>query len=356
MRRTIPIWPVLLAVLLALAAPASAQTAPNPGCTAAFDPPNVGFLKDSTRYTATKIIRFYSITNMGLWITCPTVLPVDSTAYNAALATIAALRDTITALRTASPPPPTPVDSIPPPSAGLYPNRPASFTTVLTDYGFTAAAYPTGSSPYYDVPNFDGSGWGVVGNSVGTMTRVADATAPVSPSSVLQWKYAKGSGTPTSSAGFGNLYLPCRVGTANLYIAVSVWHDPNFEFNLVANKMIYLDPGTPGYIVLQSRMNSPFLTVTTANPDANWYPNAYIPTASDLQGHWARLEYVIQRGNPGVIKGWIDGKLFLTYTGFVAPPNSSCEISLNSTWGGGNGPTTRDSYRRMDHILVATTP
>jgi hypothetical protein len=52
----------------------------------------------------------------------------------------------------------------------------------------------------------------------------------------------------------------------------------------------------------------------------------------------------------------MNGVLVTSYTGINVPTGSGAnqELKLDSTWGGQTGPTTRDSYRRIDHILIAT--
>ena len=338
----------LLFLFVLLAAPLAAQTAPNPGCTAAFDPPNVGFLKDSTRYTATRIIRFYSITNMGLWITCPTVLPVDSTAYNAALATIGALRDTITALRAATPPP-APVDSatLPPPAptGSNTPNRPANYTRVVSDYAFTEAP-PTTSNDQC----FGSAGWCMIGGGTSVVRRLTDATAPNADKTVWEQTYAPGGGGENAAGIFYR--NDAGVAGTKLYASVWVWYSPGFEWNTVSQKFLYWESGN---LLLQQDHNGVPLSMYIGAPgyDVVYDPNQGCALSlSAFEGKWRLVEWQVERGSPGLLRVWFDGKLCSDYK-VTVPPNGNQEFNLNSTWGGG-GQRSRTSFRRVDHLLIAT--
>ncbi len=229
-------------------------------------------------------------------------------------------------------------------SSGPYANRPPSYTTVIADYPFDAATYPAGTAPYYDVPDFDGSGWGIVGG-VG-LSRVLDPMAPVSPPNTMQWTYPPGAG----GTGVGRFYRTLDTSISEIYVAFSIWHDPSFEWNTISNKLFYWEDGN---IILQSRHNDNYLSLYIGAYDAVYDANGYVPQESDFDGRWVNIEYIIERGDPGRLRVWMNGNLVSDHVVQVPEISGTSEINLNSTWGGG-GTRTRTSYRRVDHLLVAT--
>jgi hypothetical protein len=252
-----------------------------------------------------------------------------------------------------------------------YANRPANYTVVQSDYAFS-----TGIPVSINAPVADGSGWIANYNTDGWMYRGTDATAPISPPNVLEWSYVAGQGTPTSSAGFGHLYLPVDPAIKSWYASFAIWHDANFEWNAVGNKLFewftYNQNGV-GVAILNSR-NGPgdFMSWILENvPTTTLYSRttAFGNSLSDayFDGHWVNVELQYKSSTPGNNDGelrvWVArsdgsdgpvGKLTLQYTGLQLPGAvGQSELNLNSTWGGGSGPTTRNSIRRIDHILLA---
>jgi len=341
-----------LLFFLALASPVAAQTAPNPGCTAAWDPPNVGFVKDSTRYTATKIIRFYGISNAGLWVTCPTVLPVDSTAYNAALATIGALRDTITTLRAAPPPSPAPVDSAPttpPPATGSYPNRPTSYTKTLAEF---TASYPVPVGTNYELYISGAAPWSMVGNS--NVTLQSDPTAGGSPPGVWRVYEPKGTyggGVPGtgSSTGFGRWGLP--INSPSVYGSVWVKWSPGFWFHTTSQKFIRMDMvGASQAFLIQASHNSDFLRSSDEQAGIGIEPQiSTLPST----GVWHQIEFVAVRGTSGSLRVWLDGQLRVSYNGRMATTGNFATFELHSEMGGGGMVLPADQWFMVDHLLVA---
>jgi hypothetical protein len=227
---------------------------------------------------------------------------------------------------------------------GAYAHRPSTFTRVLTNYAFNLTSYPAGSSTYQDAPDIgDGSGWGSVGGSA--LKGVNDPSAPVSPSNVMQWTFPPGSG----GTGVGMLYRTIPAGVQQLYIAFPLWHDPNFEWNTISNKLLYWSTLSAEKLILESRFNDKYWAWYIEQQDKIVNPQTNVnPT-----GRWVNVEILIKRGNPGSLQVWIDGNLVSNYSGAIPTTSGSTELNLNSTWGGG-GTRTRTSYRRIDHILIAT--
>lgn len=224
----------------------------------------------------------------------------------------------------------------PPPTGGLYVNRPANYTTVLSDYAFNDS-YPNGTATDQPV----GGGWNLIywlNGGISTVTKVSDPTGPISPSNVLQWKYYAGG----PAGGVGDLYhsLP---NVNRIYVAFALKHDANFEFNGVSNKLFYLEPGN---FILQSRH------------DNDWYSlykggTAYTPSINTpiTKGTWEMVE-ILADGVAGNVKVWINGQLRTNQN--ISFTQAWNQMKLDSTWGGFSVPRTRDSYRWVDHIFVAT--
>lgn len=224
--------------------------------------------------------------------------------------------------------------------AGLYDNRPANYTTEISDYAFDEAVPGNNTDQ-----SFGTGGWSMIGGA--DITIESDATAPASPPEVLQWLYADGG---TAGESVGNIYRSISTSISELYVAFSIWHDANFEWNTISNKLFYWEDGN---IILQSRHNDTFLSVFIGALDVSYDPNGYDPVQSDFDGKWANIEYIIKRGNPGLLKIWLNGVLVMNRAVEVPAVSSFSELKIDSTWGGATANRTRDSFRRIDHILIA---
>jgi hypothetical protein len=274
----------------------------------------------SVTYTATG----GTITSGGLYTAGPTVgsYRVIATQQGGGIADTSAV--TITA-----------------PVSGPHANRPVNYTTVISDYAFNDVPPASADAP------MGTEGWNVVFASGGGLTRETDPTAPISPTNVLQWHYGPGH---TAGTGVGNVYREVDPSITEFYVAFSVWHDSNYEWNSISNKLFYIEPGN---IILQSRHNNEYLSVYIGQSDVNYAPTNPRPIPL---GQWVNIEYQVKRGPSGFIRVWMNGVLVTSYTGINVPAGDgqTQELKLDSTWGGQTGPTTRDSYRRIDHILIAT--
>src|SRR3989344_4012615 len=213
-------------------------------------------------------------------------------------------------------------------------NRPASYTTTVTDYAFSDSVPATTQGSI-------GGGWGISWNAAGRTSIVTDDTAPVSPSNVLQWKYNSGG---SSGSGVGD--LSHSLSSVNqIYIAFAVKHDANFEFNSISNKLLYLEPGN---LILQSKHFQDWYSFyngaaggTVGQPTVN---------TSITVGQWELVEILVDAGTDNV-KVWINGQLRSNLSTPMA--GGWNQVKLDSTWGGSTGPRTRDSYRWIDHVLIA---
>lgn len=218
--------------------------------------------------------------------------------------------------------------------------RPPSYATFI-DYPFSVS-WPGG---FNDRSVGDGSGFGITGNPL----QVADASDPVSPTGCIQWTYPVGSGTPADSFSAGKIYHSMNPAISEWYFAFMVWHDANFEWNPVSNKLLMIF-GDNSDIALQSKHNSTYWNVIDQKHDVSYDPN--IAPGTNPTGVWVQYEVMFRLGAGGYLLVWIDGVSIMQRTGtnFI---NFAGEFALDGTWGGGNGPTTRTSFRRIGHLHVA---
>src|SRR3989344_2080469 len=209
-------------------------------------------------------------------------------------------------------------------------NRPASYTTTVTDYAFSDSVPATTQGSI-------GGGWGISWNAAGRTSIVTDATAPVSPSNVLQWKYDAG-GSSGSGVGDVSHSLP---NVNQVYWCVFIKHSSNFEWNSISNKLLYLEPGN---LLLESRLFQNYLPI--------WRSNGYGGTTTPLPlNTWTQVEWLVDSVNKRSMV-WRDGVLE-TDLSMPVLAGGYGEAKIASTWGGSTGPRTRDSYRWIDHVLIA---
>lgn len=237
-------------------------------------------------------------------------------------------------------------------------NRPAGYTTVVTDYAFSAAL-PTSPS---DVSIGDGSGWSL--SSAGSLARVSDATAPRSAPYVAQWTYPPGH---TAGTSVGKFYRSVGSATA-FYVSLAVKHSATFDFNSVSNKFVTFFNSDGGTDLLEtSHFGNPWTWQferpggTTLYGPTTAFGNAL--TESGLRNTWWNIEIQYIGGvGSGIVRVWAGrsdgsdgpvGQLVMEHTGinvYLPAP----EFQLDSTWGGGPPETPSvTSYRWIDHFYMS---
>jgi hypothetical protein len=216
-------------------------------------------------------------------------------------------------------------------------NRPSGYTTTISDYAFSDA--PTATDAEVSL----GGGWSQIYGS--TLTQFNQSEAPVSPNLGLQWNYPS-SGTGGTSVG--NVFYPL-FGVSELYVAMAIWHDANFEINPTSTKLFYWEGGN---ILNELNLFSNLLVWYIGALDDVYTCNIATPTEADFLGKWAQIEHQIVRGASGSLRTWLNGTLVSEHTG-INVPSSSNEVKIDSTWGGG-GTHTRACQRRIDHVLLAS--
>jgi hypothetical protein len=258
-----------------------------------------------------------------LWLPAPS--PTDSTPAD-----------------TTPPPPP------PPPPSGLYPNRPASYTRVISDMDMSAVV-PQGNA---ERP-VGATGWTLIydGNP-SNFSLVTDATSPQSPGTV--WRLRMRAGTygggvegVGSGSSFGNIGRPVP-GNA-LYLSYWIKWSANWKWHSVSTKHLRFCNDNV-IIPAIGRGGGSWLRAEALNPGIGYEPQVNVPLTT---GVWHHIEVVIVGGASGTIKTWVDGQNRTNYTG-VNVPCSGQIVSIDGYMGGGGMVIPADQWYDLDHVFVAT--
>jgi uncharacterized protein YjdB len=236
-----------------------------------------------------------------------------------------------------------------PPPGTTWPNEPAGFT-VIADYGFDDVL-PVGQS----VP-VGSSGWSI---NNGSATRVSDASAPVSPMNVGQWKYPAGmveGGAPAT------MYYETGAGR-EMY--VGLWWKASNPFNASpsgVNKIAFTwsQSNLLSYINMEGQGVPYHITIHDA-PLGNGQTLSPNITASPVAlGVWHRIELyqkysTTATSGDGIVRWWVDGVLNGDYTNLnFAQDAGFGEFQLSPTYGGNTGATkTEDDYYWYDHVHIS---
>jgi uncharacterized protein YjdB len=334
-----------------VASGATVATAPTPVATVAVSPANASLalgetqifaatLKDSTGNTLTGRPVTWASSNTGIATVSDNGLV---TAVAVGSATVTATSEgssgttTITVSVVAPPPPPT---------GGSWPNEPAGFT-VLTDEPFDALVENGWRQVQRQATN--GSG----------LFLTADATAPLSASSVLEFKYAPGY-TGGSEPGV-EYYNP---GTPVKETYFSFWWKPSSPWQnhggSGVNKLAFLFPSAGCiYIMMYGEGGSFTMQV---EPEFGGDVRRLAPnrTATPVVlGQWHRIEWYVKYSSSdssrdGVTRWWLDGVLQGEYQDLLMPGDAGfSEYQLAPTWGGIDGSKTETDYYRYDHARIS---
>jgi len=243
----------------------------------------------------------------------------------------------------AAPPPPPP----PPPVGGTWPNEPAGMTLVseepfnaLTESGWNAVQRQT----------TNGSGLSIT----------SDATAPMSPSNVLTYKYATG-----YSAGSepGAEYFAPSPNVKETFVGFW-WKASNpWQFHPSGvNKIAFLfSSGTLGsiYIMMYNEGSGPTIQV---EPQFSGDVRRLAPNVTATQvtlGAWHRIEWYVKyattgSSHDGIVRWWVDGVLQGSYTDLQTPGDSGfVEYTIAPTWGGVGGTKSETDFYWYDQYHIS---
>jgi hypothetical protein len=228
------------------------------------------------------------------------------------------------------------VSATQPPPTGNWPNAPSS--------------YPLLSDQPFDGMNT--LGWGMVFNSGASV--VQDATAPASPSNVLQFMYPAGMAGGTAP---GTEYFELN-GATHFYSGIwwkpsNPWqgHDSNInkiQFLFMGNSQgdmaleMYGSPGGPYHIQICMQFLS---------GDTRCWLTPNVNNVAVTLGKWHQIEWLVDEPS-STIKWWLDGQLIGSYSDVVFPSGGLAEYKISPTWGGVGDLKAETDYYWFDHIVV----
>jgi hypothetical protein len=237
------------------------------------------------------------------------------------------------------------VSVAPPP--GSWPNEPAGFT-VLTDEPFNALV----ENGWHEAQRQTTNGSGLFLRT--------DLTAPLSLSSVLEFKYATGY-TGGSEPGV-EYYNPASAVKETYF---SFWWKPSSPWQnhpgSNVNKLAFLFPssGGPIYIMMYGEGGSFFMNVEPEfSGDVRRLPPNVTATPVAL-GAWHRVEWYVKysttgSSRDGVTRWWLDGVLQGDYRDLQTPADAGfSEYQLAPTWGGIGGTKNQTDYYWFDHARIS---
>ncbi len=230
-----------------------------------------------------------------------------------------------------------------------WPNEPAGLTLV-SDWAMDQALPTSG-----DVAITGSGGWKIVqnaspGSSRGWTERIVDATAPGSPSNVLNFVYPAGmvEGNAPSTIYYDGL-------SAN-EVYVGFWWKPSspFDYGPNGNKVAFIFNGGGGAGGQQFMILLPDgrLHILPEYPgDYLWRTPNVNPTVVTL-GQWHRVEWYTNRIT-GELKWWLDGVLQGSYTNVTNPVRFDM-FPFSPTWGGNIGARkTQTDHYWFDHARLS---
>ena len=239
-------------------------------------------------------------------------------------------------------------------ASGFWPNEPAGFK-VLTDQPFNS---PTPNLPL----------WG----SSGVTSIQTDATAPLSPSNVLQFHYPIGY---AEGAAPGQWWFSRYGATDELFVGFwwkinSGWQQSSPQIG----KIFYLQPsggGSPNIFWGFTGADQPYGitaqlqegrgTNGVCNPNCgshNFFQN--VGNANILSGSWYRIEIYVKMSTTktsqdGVIKTWVNGAQVISYNNVNFDPSVGTfdSVVIVPVYGGTNGTKTQNDVMAFDHWHVS---
>ncbi|MFO0773271.1 MAG: hypothetical protein U0172_01225 [Nitrospiraceae bacterium] len=238
--------------------------------------------------------------------------------------------------------------------AQAWPNEPSG-ATVLTDSNYNCLVC---------------NGWDISGNS--GMSIVADATAPFSPSNVMQHKFS--SGLP-GGRSVGVSYFPVVPTRRELYMgfwwkASSSWEGGSLgggqKISFIQgagawNMVMLLNPNRKLSVYFPNTEQVQNCQLQGAWGDCpgsvQVFPNAANPEIT--LDTWHRIEYYVKlsttsTSQDGVIRWWVDGQLNGNFTNANFPQYQIIQAEFDPTWGNVGDTKSTTHYFWYDHVHVST--
>lgn len=231
------------------------------------------------------------------------------------------------------------------PDSVAWPHEPAGFVT-LTDEPFDALDQNGWFSAQRQT--FNGSG----------LSLTADAGAPLSPSGVLQFKYARGfQGGSEPGVAF---YVP-PAPVRETYFAFwwkpsNPWQNHETDINTIAD----LFAETTGVIFIQIDGSNNTVDVVPEFVGDTRILTPNVRATPLVLGAWHKIEWYVKYSTTGISRNgvtrwWLDGVLQGEYTDLQMPPDAGfVEYDFSPTWGGAGGVKTQTDFFWIDHVYIST--
>jgi len=224
--------------------------------------------------------------------------------------------------------------------------------TTLTERGFSA---------------LNEDGWTNTGSSYYSIQ--ADATAPKSPTSVGQIKFAQGFGSGNAPAvlekvwasGIKTLYVSFWLKLSSNWVGNDAGVNKIFHFWIGDSNRLFLNAHGAGSSKLTAEVWLQGITAGgnfDAGKTADFGPNQGV-SGEIVRGQWAHWEMVFTGNSSGAKDGkvewWIDGQKVGSYSGLQFVPGAGTwqEMEWSPTYGGGGSAVPVDQYMTIDHIRVS---
>ena len=231
-------------------------------------------------------------------------------------------------------------------SLSEWPNEPAGLISVR-------------DTPWDAAPPI--SGWYASENEDRLATVIADLTAPLSPGSVLQFRYPVGFGGGWAPA---TVYAP--VPEAKEYF-VGFWWKPSKSWHghsSWVNKLMFFftESNTNVVLTMYGPSGGPYhlRAITQGMPSGGQaYLTQNVRVMPVELGEWHRIElYLRYQSSPGagdaVIRWWVNGLLVGDHSNLTFPSDGGFrEFQLSPTWGGVNGSKNQEDFFWFDHVYLS---
>lgn len=213
------------------------------------------------------------------------------------------------------------------------------------------------------------AGWQYADRS-STSRITVDATAPVSPSNVLEYLYPQGYPGGGEPAVHGINLANVR----EVFVGIHFKFSPNWQGHASGiNKILNVWPvgGTAGFYWLVMReigevSGSPYFIEATMPQGVDvsgcqltygGAPGANVRQIPVVPGTWYKLEAHWQARNGasgGRIRWWLDGVLLADFNNLNCAGTAFEWFEIAPTWGGVDGVKNRNDYLRFDHLRLTT--
>ena len=191
------------------------------------------------------------------------------------------------------------------------------------------------------------------------MTVGQDATAPVSPASVLQVKYPAGFQGGSAPGTEIYAHAPADEAFAGFWWKASNPWENHASSNV--NKLAFWYTGSgSGNLDIQMYGPAPYhLHVVTEFPSGSRRLVPNVNATAVTLGVWHRIEWYVKyatsgSSGDGVVKWWLDGVLQGSYGDVQTPSDAGfTEFKLSPTWGGVGDTKSGTDYYWFDQLHLS---